>query len=277
MDLLGSPVVAERPVAGGYTLALRRVVTLADGRTAFVKSAVDELTRGWLEAEQRIYAAVSGPFMPQVLAAAPGVLVLEDLSDAHWPPPWRDGDVQAVVDALAALHAVPPPPGLPHPQEADDLMGGWPAVAADPEPFLSLGLASRDWLEASLPALLDAAARADLDGDSLVHLDIRSDNLCLRDGRCLIVDWNWAARGNPQLDLAFWLPSLRLEGGPEPEAAGGGIGPELAALCAGFFACRAGLPEPSAAHNLRAVQRAQLEVALPWAARALGLSRPRPR
>jgi hypothetical protein len=274
--LLGSPVVAERTVAGGYTLARRTVVTLADGRTAFVKTAVDDQTRGWLAAEQRIYATVSGPFVPRVLAMDEGVLVLEDLSAGHWPPPWRDGDVQAVLAALDELHAVTPPPGLPHPQEADDLRGGWPAVAEDPEPFLSLGLASRAWLRESLPALLDAAERAALDGDRLVHLDVRSDNLCLRDGRCLIVDWNWAARGNPQLDVAFWLPSLRLEGGPEPEAVAG-IDPELAALCAGFFACRAGLPEPSAAHNLRAVQRAQLAVALPWAARALGLSPPRPR
>jgi hypothetical protein len=58
---------------------------------------------------------------------------------------------------------------------------------------------------------------------------------------------------------------------------GGGIDPELAALCAGFFACRAGLPEVPVAPGLRAIQRAQLEIALPWAARALGLSRPRPR
>jgi hypothetical protein len=275
--LLGSPVVAERPVPGGYTLARRTVVTLADGRTAFVKTAVDDLTRGWLEAERRIYAAVGGAFMPRVLGADEDVLVLEDLSAAHWPPPWRDGDVQAVLAALDELHAVAPPPGLPHPQEADDLRGGWPDVAADPEPFLALGLVSPAWLDDNLATLLDAAARAELDGDSLVHLDVRSDNLCLRDGRCLIVDWNWAARGNPQLDLAFWLPSLHLEGGPEPEVVGGEIDPALAALCAGFFACRAGLPEPSAAHNLRGVQRAQLEVALPWAARSLGLSRPRPR
>jgi hypothetical protein len=77
-------------------------------------------------------------------------------------------------------------------------------------------------------------------------------------------------RGNPDLDDAFWLPSLHLEGGPEPSGH-----PELAAMFAGFLACRAGLPEP--ARGVRAIQRAQLEVALPWAARELGLSRPRPR
>jgi hypothetical protein len=32
--LLGSPVVAGRTLSGGYTHASRRVVTLADGRTA---------------------------------------------------------------------------------------------------------------------------------------------------------------------------------------------------------------------------------------------------
>ena len=204
--------------------------------------------------------------------------MLEDLSDAHWPPPWRDGDVQAVLDTLDALHAVTPPPGLPRPQEADDLRGGWPDVAADPR---AVPLARRSprgpGSKRASRRCSTRPTRAELDGDSLVHLDIRSDNLCLRDGRCVIVDWNWAARGNPQLDLAFWLPSLRLEGGPEPEAVGGEIEPELAALCAGFFACRAGLPEIPVAPRLRAVQRAQLEIALPWAARALGLSRPRPR
>ena len=275
--LLGAPVVAERTVVGGYTIALRRIVTLADGRTAFVKSAVDDQTRGWLEAEQRIYAAVGGSFMPQVLGTESGVLVLEDLSEAHWPPPWRDGDVRAVLDALEALHALTPPSWLRSPQEVDDLRGGWPDVAADPEPFLSLGLASRAWLETSLPTLLDAAARAELDGDSLVHLDIRSDNLCLRDGRCVIVDWNWAARGNPQLDLAFWLPSLRLEGGPEPEAVGGDIGPELAALTAGSSPAAPGCRSPRPRTTCAPSSGAQLEVALPWAARALGLSRPRPR
>jgi hypothetical protein len=107
--LLDAPVVGERPVTGGYTNAQREIVTLADGRTAFVKTAVDDQTRAWLAAEQRVYAAVSAPCMPRVLAADEGVLVLEDLSDGHWPPPWRDGDVQAVLAALDELHALTPP------------------------------------------------------------------------------------------------------------------------------------------------------------------------
>jgi hypothetical protein len=44
-----------------------------------------------------------------------------------------------------------------------------------------------------------------------------------------------------------------------------------AALTAGYFAARVGLPAPPTAPAVRDVQRRQLEVALPWAARELGL------
>jgi hypothetical protein len=50
--------------------------------------------------------------------------------------------------------------------------------------------------------------------------------------------------------------------------------PEVAAWVAGFFAARAGLPVIPDAPRVRVVQRQQLETALPWAARALGLPPP---
>ena len=55
--IVGQRVVAldEIPGAGGYTPALRRIATLADGDTVFVKAAVSDLTAGWLQAERRAY------------------------------------------------------------------------------------------------------------------------------------------------------------------------------------------------------------------------------
>jgi aminoglycoside phosphotransferase (APT) family kinase protein len=144
-------------------------------------------------------------------------------------------------------------------------------VATDPEPLLSTGLCSREWLEASLPALAAASAACELGGDAFLHFDVRSDNLCFVGERVVLVDWNLAMVGNPLMDAVAWLPSLRLEGGPEPwkiVADSGG----LAALIAGFFASRAGLPPPETAPTVREFQRRQAEVALPWAARELGLS-----
>jgi len=86
----------------------------------------------------------------------------------------------------------------------------------------------------------------------------------------VLVDWNLACVGNGLFDVAFWLPSLRLEGGPEPWEVLPHAG-ALAAAVAGFFASRAGLPPPIGAPTVREFQRRQLEVALPWAARELGL------
>lgn len=85
-------------------------------------------------------------------------------------------------------------------------------------PFLSLGLRDEQWLERSLPELLAAIERAPLDGDDLLHFDVRSDNLCFRDGKALLV----------------------------------------ATLIAGVWVSVAGLPPPETAPNVRAVQRKQL-------------------
>lgn len=276
---LEAPVARWTPVTRGYTRAARGVVVLEDGRSAFVKLATDDPTARWLRAERRIYEALAGAdLLPRCLAwdddGARPLLALEDLSAAAWPPPWSAERVALVQDALARLARLAPPAGL------DPVAGlglvdlGWPAVAREPGPLLSLGLCSAAWLERALPALLDAAATAPLAGDALLHLDVRSDNLCFRPGGgAVLVDWNWAAVGDPRVDLAFFAPSLTLEGGPPPEALVGHE-PGLAAVVSGFFAAHAGLPPGDTSPRVRALQRAQLEVALPWAARALGLGAP---
>jgi aminoglycoside phosphotransferase (APT) family kinase protein len=154
------------------------------------------------------------------------------------------------------------------PRLAKDGIEGWHDVARDPASFLDLGIVSAEWLDGSMPALLEASDKTPLDGESLVHGDVRSDNLCLRSGHAVLLDWNHARIGNPAFDIAFWLPSLVLEGGPEPE---GFDVDEFAAFVAGYFAALAGLPAPAGAPRVRGFQRAQLEVALPWACRVLGL------
>src|SRR3990172_3426099 len=68
----------------------------------------------------------------------------------------------------------------------------------------------------ALPALIEAGDRAVLSGDALVHFDVRSDNLCILDGRVKVIDWPGYARGSPLVDRVGWLPSLWREGGPAP-------------------------------------------------------------
>jgi hypothetical protein len=167
-----------------------------------------------------------------------------------------------------------PPPGLQAASSLGFAEQGWAEVARDPEPFLGLGLCSRRWLEDALPVLLDAADHQLLEGDALCHLDVRSDNLCFREaGEAVLIDWDCAGIGNPEFDLAFWLPSLQLEGGPPPSAVAD-CTPGVIAIVAGFFASQAGLPNISLAPRVRDIQIKQLKVALPWAAGSLGLVGP---
>jgi Phosphotransferase enzyme family len=273
-----APIRWELVTGGGYgTNSAHWRVELDDDRCAFVKVALDDASANWLRDEHRIYTGVSGAFMPDLLGWHDDdatLLAIEDLSSARWPPPWRSGDVETVLATLELVAATPPAAGLPKLDDLREWLNGWELVAADPEPFLSTGLASREWLDGALPRLREAAAECELSGDALLHLDVRSDNLCLRGGAAVLVDWNLARVGNPLVDIVTWLPSLRLEGGPEPwELVPDSRG--IAALIVGFFAGRAGLPPPPTAPTVREFQLRQAEVALPWAARELGLSFPR--
>ncbi len=272
---LGWTPTAWRPVVGGYTPAARYVAS-AGAERAFVKVATTPLTAAMLRRESLVYQRLAGPFMPRLIGwddheTAP-LLVIEDLSDARWPPPWDRGSLDMVLDRLAALHATKA--ALRSFTEAHGAeLGGWAGVAEDPDPFLSLGLAPREWLVQALPGLIEAEAACRLDGETAAHFDFRSDNICITPAGAKFIDWADASLGNPQLDLGFWLPSLRFEGGPAPEDLLPNA-PEVAAVVSGFFAARAGLPTIPDAPFVRRVQREQLSAALPWAARALKLPDP---
>jgi Phosphotransferase enzyme family len=276
--LLGTEVRSlTRVQSSGYTVAYHGIAELADGTTAFVKAATEPVTAGFIRDEQRVLGALRGPFVPAVLAMDAEdlpLLVLEDLRAAHWPPPWDEGQIDAVRDALSAVAATPPPAAAPAIDvHRDRLVTGWAEIEADQGPFLSLGVCSADWLTNALPTLREASETAPIEGEALLHLDVRSDNLCIAERGAVLVDWNHACVGNADLDLAAWLPSLRLEGGPEPdEMLPGAAG--FAALLAGFFGSRAGLPAPPTAPQVRPFQLAQLRVSLPWAARQLDLPPP---
>ena len=278
-ELLGSRATSSVPAPGGYTAATRLVLILEDGRSVFAKAGTEPMSAEWVLSEIGFYRQVEGSFLPRVLAMdeegpAP-ILVLEDLSEGVWPPPWSEERVGRVKSILEEVSATPPPPDLPPLAELRTHLFGWVRLAVEPEPFLALGACSRAWLETALPTLVEAEAAAPLEGDRLVHLDVRSDNICFAGDRTLLVDWNMACVGNPAMDLASWAPSLQLEGGPAPEETAGHE-PELAALISGYFAHRSGQPVGDASPRIRAVQHAQLGTALPWAARALGLPPPDP-
>jgi hypothetical protein len=273
----GRAVATWRIPAGGYTAAERYVVEL-EGGTAFAKIATNRGNAKALRAEHRWTAFLAGRFAPRILAFEDDddrpLLLIEDLSHGHWPPPWRAGDVQRLRDALAEKAALRPlPDDLPALADLRAALAGWSEVARDPAPFLGLDMCTRPWLDAALPVLLAAEAAVVLEGDDLVHFDVRSDNVCFLDDRVVLVDWSGPVRGPAAFDLACLASSLRLEAGPLPEELLPDRAPYAAAL-SGYFAAHAGLPSLPDAPRVRWIQTRQLRIALPWACRALGLTLP---
>jgi aminoglycoside phosphotransferase (APT) family kinase protein len=152
---------------------------------------------------------------------------------------------------------------------ADDL-AGWRRLAGDPPPDLD------PWAAAHLPELRAAAARglAALTGDTVVHGDLRADNLLLRpDGTVVVVDWPWASVGPAWLDTVLFSINVRLFGGDAERllddlAARTGADPrrftDVLVGFAGFFLDNARRPAPAGLPTVRAFQRAQGDALLPW-------------
>jgi hypothetical protein len=257
-------------VGGGYTRAGKWLATLPDGTTVFVKATDVEPAMPMASAEITVYEHVSGSFMPQVVDAwqmqGRAVLVLEDLSRAHWPPPYPD-DTRPVFDALARVSHTPPPPGLRRLEGRSE--PPWHVLR-------DLDVCSADWLDIALAPLAEAGRAFKVTGDELVHYDVWSDNLCFSERGVLLTDWSAAAVGNGYIDVGYALLSILVEGGTPPtleipdEAS-------LAAFVAGSVMREASAPLPAWAEpgsTLREDQRADLVHALRWAARALGLPPP---
>ena len=220
--------------------------------------------------------------------------LLEVFDDTEWvalafdavdgrPPhhPWDPVELGRVADGLSAMHAEltpSPAPDLdPLSVRAVQLFGGWSTLVtlgapAELDPWAAAHLDRLAELEAGWP---EACV-----GETLVHGDVRADNVLVTEDRVVFVDWPFGSVGNPAFDVIAWAPSVVLEGGPPPE--------ELLALCeasrradadamtvlltaiCGFFVSHSLQPAPPGLPTLRAFQAAQGAVALDWLRRRTG-------
>jgi len=274
--LLGVSVVDATPVVGGFTPAARWRVLLTSGLSVFVKMGTTAFTANALRDEYRVLETLPKLALRPVVHgfdahAEQPLLILEDLSAARWPPPWRDADLQRIRATIAQLEMIDA--ALPE-LDCAVLADTWDHVAKDPAPLLSLGLCSAEWLDAALPVLQEASHGIPTEPAVTLHQDLRSDNLCLFDERVVFVDWNCACRGPRGLDLAFMAPSVRLEGGPLPDVFTSSEEARFAPWVAGYFASCAPRPNIRDAPRVRRFQTRQLRMALPWVARVLGLPPP---
>lgn len=302
---LGAEVTRAMRIYGGYSATPTFRLRLSDGRRAFFKGAIaasSEFAREAHNREERVYwelASFIAGWSPVFYGAFETdgwkVMLLEDLGPKT-APPWKRSTLRAVARAFGEFHRenqgseFPDSLGRPQTQMMTpdhlwmmvenfdrDAVAGLAGDAADD---------ARRWLDASLPVLMRVSRTIGEVGQpySLIHRDVRSDNLrWTPDGLCLL-DWPHAGVGPAEYDIVEFAQSVESEGGPSAGQVLAWYGERFplrddavdaaVAALAGFFATHAHRPEIPGLPRLRSFQRAQLRVTLAWAARRLKLPDP---
>ncbi|WP_210504196.1 phosphotransferase family protein [Nocardioides xinjiangensis] len=282
----GSPVASATSQTTGFTPGFASVLVCEDGSRHFVKAASVKAQRmfadSYREEARKLAALPAGVPAPRLLWHLDDdwvVLGIEYVAGRAPHRPWRAADLDALLDSLeVAADALTPPPGelALDTAEADfaPLVAGWTALR---ERRTDLGPARLAEAEALALRYADVVG-----GETLVHTDIRSDNVIIdADGRALVCDWNWPVRGaawfdsfaaliGPRgegIDVDAVIASRRLLRHVDPEAFDINL-----ALYVGYFLTQCELPVPPTSPHLRDHQRWQGEVCWDWLAERRGWS-----
>jgi aminoglycoside phosphotransferase len=279
---LGAEVVAEASQPGGFSPGLAARLRLADGRRVFVKAVGKDRNPQSPTMHRReieiLGALPSGLPVPALLDSYDDgdwvALVIEDVEGVSPSVPWQTEELAEVVDALAVLSRGLTPSPIAVGAMVDDQSGfftNWRRFAEDPVGIDRLP----DWAADHLELLVDlesGAAQA-VRGETLLHGDLRADNMLRTAEGIVFVDWPQATVGAAWVDLLCFLPSVGLAAGPDPEAVwqhcfAAGADPDQvnAVLTAvvGYFLVNSLQPAPPNLPRLRTFQRLQGDVALEW-------------
>lgn len=288
-DHLGSPVVEAVNQHGGFSPGTAARIRCADGRRAFVKAVgtpLNEHSPALHRAEARVAAALpSGLPTPRLQFGYDSgdwvALVFDEVDGCSPRLPWSVADASRVLDAVGELAAALTPCPLPDATAAADLLRSdltsWERIAAAPPADLDT------WEATHLDRLCAAGRRlvapsGPLSGDTLVHLDLRADNILIgADGGVVIVDWPWGCRGPRWLDSVLFALDPMVAGGHDPERLLRGRAvlsdadpadiTDLLLALAGMWARAGRQPAPAAMPTLRAHQRRCHDAALSWGRR----------
>jgi len=200
-------------------------------------------------------------------------LCFEDVDGRHPHEPWTEPDLALVVRTLKDMADVLTPSPFPTDETVGEwfehTINGWQLALGRGEDRLE------SWCAENLSALAELEAEAPMlvDGDSLLHCDVRADNLLIARERVYVVDWPWVRLGPSWVDWVGMAPSVAMQSGPQPEDFMSRFDLSLvpdraidAAVCtiAGYFVVRALEPPPPGIPTVRAFQAAQGRAAVAW-------------
>lgn len=276
-ERIGERVVRAITQPGGFSPGMAARLTTAGGREVFVKAVSEQANPDTPQMHRREAEVVAAlppeapvPRLLWTLDEAGWVALAFEAVDGHMPvQPWRDDELGLVVAALHRLHQALTPSPIAS-DTASNLLAthikGWGELRE------AGGL--DQWSNRNLERLveLEAMAPTAAVGETLLHVDVRADNLLIAADRVYFVDWPWALIGAPLVDWVGFAPSVAMQGGPQPDellamaelkVAADAIDAVIASL-AGYFLAYARRPPPPGIPTVRAFQAAQGEIALRW-------------
>lgn len=229
LDMLGGGEVVEAvSQTGGFSPGPAVRLRTSAGRRAFVKAVSVETNPDspTMHRREALYSAQMPEHapVPKLLGSLDEdgwvILVFEEI-DGHNPgPDWDPEELRRTVAALAELSETLTPSPIDAPPVAEQIAGftGWrdfaKAYAAGEDDLAWLDPWAVERLERL--AATEEGAIALCEGDTLVNLDVRADNILVTADRVYFVDWPWASRGAAWLDMALFVPNVWMYGGPEP-------------------------------------------------------------
>jgi serine/threonine protein kinase len=284
--VLGGRVVAAESQAGGFSPGTADRVRTQTGGRAFVKAVSPDQNPDSPDLLRReadyLDALARSPRVPRPIGRYDDghwiALAMEEIDGECPPVPWSDEHVDAAMDTLAALAADLTPSPIseldPVAEGLASIFGGWQRLRDQPHPGLD------PWIAARLDELIEVSGSSlhRLVGDTVVHCDIRADNLLVRpDGSMVVVDWPWALTGPDWLDRFLLLINIDLYGGHDPEDLIARYLPSvdpslitgcLAGMCA-FFTDAGRQPSVPGLPTLRGFQQAQADSTTAWLRRRM--------
>ena len=294
---LDGEVVGAVTQPTGFSPGVAARLTVDDGRRVFVKAVGPEPNRDTPAMHRREASIMTAmPFaapVPRLLWSYDEgeggwvALVFEDVDGRHPTQPWRIDELNRVVAAMEDLSKLLTPSPLPAAvagtasDEFATTIRGWRQLR-DERPS-RLGYVD-EWTHRHLERLVaieDTVGDA-LEGDTLLNIDVRADNILITPERTWFVDWPHARVGPSWLDVVAFAPSVTMQGGPLPEevisrhfachAADSDAITAAVVAIAGYFTHQAVQPPPPGLPTVRAFQDAQGVVAREWIAQRTGLS-----
>lgn len=184
-----APTGPAAPVAGGFTPGVRIQLPIDEG-AVFIKairsvSGAADMYRAEVAANRALPAGIGPQLLTSFESDGWVVLAFDFITGRHPDLTPGSPDLQPVIDAIGQLHDSLTPCPLPDA----------PEIATNP--------------------VLEGAPehRELLTGGTLLHCDLRADNLLIaEDGQIRVIDWAWPHRGPAWIDTAFLVPQLILAG-----------------------------------------------------------------